>query len=346
MNETAIPNDYPALLEQLKTEIRLSRLRAGISVNAELLKLYWQIGRSILERQNQHGWGAKVIERLAGDLKKEFPEMIGLSSRNLKYMRQFAAAYPDYEFVQVALAQITWYHHITLLQKVKNETERLFYIRETQKHGWSRDIMVAQIETGYHKRKGKAQSNFVTKLPSPQSDLAQQITRDPYIFDFLSLSEDFGERDLEQALTHHITTFLLELGAGFAFVGKQYPIIVDGQEFYIDLLFYHIKLRCYVVVELKTGKFLPEFAGKLNFYLSVVDDTLRTSFDQPSIGLLICKEKNKVVAEYALKDMGKPIGISEYELTGSVPRNLKGTLPTIKDIEKSLQMPGRVNRKK
>lgn len=271
--------------------------------------------------------------------------MQGLSPRNLKYMRQFALAYPNLEFVQASLAQITWYHHITLLTKVKDETQRLFYSQEVQKNGWSRDIMVAHIDNGYFARKGKAISNFKATLPPIQSDLAQQLTKDPYIFDFLTLTSEFQEKDLENALTNHITKFLLELGAGFAFLGKQYHLEVDKQDFYIDLLFYHTKLHCYFVIELKTGKFLPEYAGKLNFYLSLIDEKLRIETDQPSIGLLICQDKNKVVAEYSLKDVNKPIGISEYKLTESIPTNLKGTLPTIQSIETELQSAGRVNRK-
>jgi predicted nuclease of restriction endonuclease-like (RecB) superfamily len=346
MSESRLPINYLHLLDELKTEIRNARLRASIAANAELLKLYWQIGNGILIQLEKAKWGAKVIDRLAQDLKHEFPDMQGLSSRNLKYMRQFAAAYPSLEFVQASLAQITWYHHITLLNKVKDETQRLFYVQEAQKHGWSRDVMVAQIDTGFFARKGKALSNFTATLPSPQSDLAQQLTKDPYLFDFLTLADDYQEKDLENALTDHITKFLLELGAGFAFLGRQYHLEVDNQDFFVDLLFYHVKLRCYVVIELKRGKFLPEFAGKLNFYLSVVDDQLRTEFDQPSIGLLICQDKNKVIAEYALKDVNKPIGISEYKLTESIPKNLKGILPTIADIERELQSPGRVNKKK
>lgn len=332
-----LPANHSQLLNELKADIRQARQRATISANAELLRLYWQIGKGILIQQEQAKWGAKVIDRLAHDLKSEFPDMQGLSPRNLKYMRQFAAAYPSLDFVQAALAQITWYHHITLLNKVKDETQRLFYIQQTQTHGWSRDVMVAQIDSGFFARKGKATSNFTATLPSPQSDLAQQLTKDPYLFDFLTLRDDYQEKDLENALTDHITKFLLELGAGFAFVGKQYHLEVSNQAFYLDLLFYHLKLRAYVVIELKRGAFKPEYAGKLNFYLSVVDDQLKTELDQPSIGLLICQDKDKVIAEYALKDINKPIGISEYRLTEHIPNNLKGTLPTIEDLERELQ---------
>lgn len=340
-----LPTNYLQFLDELKTNIRQARQQATIAANAELLGLYWRIGQGILHQQDREKWGAKVIDRLARDLKSEFPDMQGLSPRNLKYMRQFAAAYPSLDFVQGSLAQITWYHHITLLAKVKNETERLFYVQETQKHGWSRDVMVAQIDSGFGARKGKALSNFKLTLPAPQSDLAQQLTKDPYLFDFLTLQDDYLEKDLENALINHITKFLLELGAGFAFVGRQYHLEVSDQDFYLDLLFYHLKLRAYIVIELKRGDFKPEYAGKLNFYLSVVDAQLKTEFDQPSIGLLICQDRDKVIAEYALKDIHKPIGISEYRLTDHIPNDLKGTLPTIEELERGLQRPGRVSRK-
>lgn len=334
---SVLPDQYPLILSQLKAAIRQSRLKALLSANAEMLLLYWKIGKTILDQQDQSGWGSKVIEQLAKDLKSEFTDMHGLSVRNLKYMRQFAKAYSNSEFVQASLAQITWYHHITLLSKVKDESDRLSYIQETARNGWSRDIMVMQIESGYLKRKGKGTSNFESRLPPTQSDLAQQVTKDPYLFDFISLAENYKEKGLEDALTNHIVKFLLELGAGFAFVGRQYHLDIGDSDFYIDLLFYHLKLRSYVVIELKTGKFIPEYAGKLNFYLSVVDDILKTDLDQPTIGLLICQDKNKVVAEYALKDMNKPIGIAEYKITDSIPQNLKGNLPSIEELEKELE---------
>ncbi|MCF2498173.1 PDDEXK nuclease domain-containing protein [Dyadobacter chenhuakuii] len=329
-------NQYPQILAELKSTIRQSRLKASLSVNAEMLMLYWQIGKTIIEQQQAASWGAKIIDQLASDLRNEFPDMQGLSPRNLKYMRQFATAYPDPTFVQAALAQITWYHHITLLTKVKEPEERHFYIQETATQGWSRDVMVAQIETGYFRRKGHALTNFNKTLPGAMSDLAKYITKDPYVFDFLSLADEHNEKDLEDALTDHITKFLLELGAGFAYVGRQYLLEVGEQDFFIDLLFYHVKLHAFVVIELKRGKFMPEYAGKLNFYLSVIDDKLKSELDQPSIGILICQSKDQVVAEYALKDITKPIGISSYKLTDSIPENLKGKLPTIEEIEKEL----------
>jgi predicted nuclease of restriction endonuclease-like (RecB) superfamily len=357
----SLQQNYAALVVQLKEEIHSARIRASLSANVHLLVLYWKIGKAILQSQEAEGWGAKVIDNLAKDLRSEFPDMKGISSRNLKYMRAFAEAYPEFvqvppaqtgkkqfvqeplaqltkeEFMQAPLAQITWYHHITLLDKVKNEEERLFYIRQAAENGWSRNVMVHQIESGLYKRKGAAVTNFHATLPKPQSDLAHELLKDPYKFDFLSLGEEYLERDLENALIEHITKFLLELGEGFSYVGRQYHLEVGGEDFYMDLLFYHLKLRCFVVLELKTGKFIPEYASQLNFYLNVVDDTLRHETDHPSIGILICKERNKVVAEYALRGINKPIGVSEYELTEKIPAALKGKLPTIKQIENELK---------
>jgi predicted nuclease of restriction endonuclease-like (RecB) superfamily len=341
-----LPVDYGDFLDRIKSEIRLARFKVNLAANSALLQIYWQIGCWILNQQNRSEWGAKVIDKLSQDLRKEFPDMQGLSARNLKYMRQFAAIYPDPEFVQATLAQIPWYHHITLLNKVKSHEERLFYVKEAYKNGWSRDVMVAQIDSRYFKRKGKAISNFSSALPSPQSDLVQQITKDPYIFDFLNLTDLCQEKELEDALTDHVMKFLLELGAGFAFVGKQVHIEVGDQDFYIDLLFYHVKLHCYVVVELKKGKFMPEYAGKLNFYLSVVDDKLRSEGDQPSIGLLICQDKNEVIAEYALRDLTKPIGISQYELIEAIPKSLKASLPSIKVIKQEIGQSKSSSRKR
>jgi predicted nuclease of restriction endonuclease-like (RecB) superfamily len=289
-----------------------------------------------LQQQSEEGWGAKIIDRLSSDLKEAFPDMKGLSVRNLKYMRAFAGFYPDGEFVQGTLAQITWYHHITLLDKVKDNQQRLCYIGETARNGWTRDVMVHQIESKYLERKGITQTNFKEILAAPFSDLAQQSFKDPYLFDFLTLADNYREKDLENALIENITKFLLELGMGFAFIGRQYPIVVSEKEFAIDLLFYHIKLRSYVVIELKVVDFEPEFVGKLNFYLSAVDAQLKTELDQPSIGLLICKTKDKLMVEYALKDISKPIGISEYRLTEMLPEDVKSSLPTIEEIEQKL----------
>ena len=329
--------DYLVLLERLKNEIRQARLQATVSANVEMLSLYWRIGSIILEQEKQQGWGQKVVMRLVSDLKQEFPNMKSISPRNLRYMKSFAAAYPDVSILQAVLAKLTWYHHITLLSKVKDPQERFFYINETAGQGWSRDIMVRQIESEYLHRHGKTVSNFSRALPDPLSDLAQQSIKDPYLFDFLTLADNYRERDLENGLVEHITSFLLELGKGFAFVGRQYPIEVSGREFAMDLLFYHLKLRAYLVIDLKAVEFEPEFVGKLNFYLSAVDDQLRTEHDNPTIGLLICRNRDKLMAEYALRDVNKPIGISEYRLTENLPENLKSTLPTIEEIEERLQ---------
>jgi predicted nuclease of restriction endonuclease-like (RecB) superfamily len=338
MSDLIEREDYHTLLLELKSKIHQSQIRAALAVNKELVLLYWQIGNSILIKQEKEGWGSKIIEQLAKDLKSEFPLMKGFSVRNLKYMRSFTENYRDLEFVQVVLAQITWYHNITLLDKVKDSTERNFYIQESIKNGWSRNVMVHQIESNLYKRQIQAEKvhNFQETLSKPQSDLAHEILKDPYNFDFLSLGEEIKEKDLESALIKHITKFLLELGAGFAFVGKQYHVEVAGQDFYIDLLFYHIKLRAYVVIELKAGDFKPEYAGKLNFYLSAVDKILKSDDDKPSIGIILCKSKSKIIAEYALRDITKPIGVSEYMLTESIPENFKGELPSIEDLEKSL----------
>ncbi|MBI3595631.1 MAG: DUF1016 domain-containing protein [Nitrospirae bacterium] len=330
------PRDYGLFLRELKDRIRQAQLRAALSVNRELVLLYWRIGRDILERQKLHGWGAKVIDKLAIDLRSEFVEMKGFSPRNLKYMRAFAEAYPNESFVQAPLAQITWYHNITLLDKVKDPAERLWYVQETLRHGWSRNVLVHQIESGLHKRQGQAVTNFSRTLPPAQSDLAKQVLKDPYNFDFLTLSDAARERDLERALLDHLRDFLLELGVGFSFIGSQNMIEIGGEDFYIDLLFYHLHLRCYVVIDLKMEGFKPEHAGKMNFYLSAVDDLLCHPDDKPSIGLILCKTKNKLIAEYALRDTRKPIGVSAYKLTHSLPKQIKGQLPTIEELEKEL----------
>ena len=318
------------------------QVKAALSVNRELVLLYWQIGRDILARQQAQGWGAKVIERLSRDLRREFPEMKGFSRTNLMYMRAFAEAYPDESIVQQAAGQLPWFHNCVLLDKVKDEAERLWYAHQTVGHGWSRNVLVHQIESGLFRRQGKAQTNFAQTLPAPQSELAQQMLKDPYNFEFLSLGADAQERDLEQGLLAHVRQFLLELGTGFAFVGSQYHLEVGGDDFYLDLLFYHVRLRCYIVVDLKIGKFTPGDAGQLNFYLSAVDDLLRHPDDQPTLGLLLCKSKNKTVAEYALRDIRKPLGIAEYHLQDAVPAEYRGSLPTVAELEAELHraLPG------
>jgi predicted nuclease of restriction endonuclease-like (RecB) superfamily len=291
----------------------------------------------IARRQQAQGWGTKVIDRLARDLRSAFPDMRGFSPRNLKYMRAFAQAWPDGEFVQQAAAQLPWFHLCTLLDKLTTREEREWYAAKAVEHGWSRNVLVMQIETRLRERQGNAVTNFPERLPSPQSDLARDSLKDPYIFDFLGLGEDAQERDLEHALTKHITKFLLELGAGFAFVGRQYRLEVGGDEFFVDLLFYHLKLRCYVVVELKATPFRPEYAGQLNFYLSAIDAQLKAASDQPTIGLLLCKEQNRLVAEYALRGIAKPMGVAEYQLLREIPQPLATELPSIEDIEAELR---------
>ena len=335
-NRVTLPDTYSAFLQELKQRIRESHLRASLSVNRELVLLYWRIGRDILVRQERENWGAKVIDRLAEDLKKAFPDMKGFSPRNLKYMRAFAEAWPDEEFVQQVAAQIPWFHNCVLLDKLQRQEDRIWYAKASVQYGWSRNVLVHQIETRLHKRAGAAVTNFERTLPSPQSDLAQQITKDPYTFDFLMIGDDARERELEQGLLTHLRDFLLELGIGFAFVASQYRLEVGGNDFFIDLLFYHLKLRCFVVIDLKAKAFEPEFVGKMNFYLAAVDDLLRHPDDRPSIGLIICKTKDQIVAEYALRNLPTPIGISEYRLAESLPADLKGSLPTIEELEDEL----------
>ncbi|MBE9015830.1 DUF1016 domain-containing protein [Chroococcidiopsis sp. CCALA 051] len=336
-DQSPIAAGYNDFLHDLKERIRSAQVRAILAVNSELVLLYWQIGREILTRQQQQGWGAKVVTQLAKDLQQEFPQMKGFSRTNLLYMRAFAEAYPDEQFVQQLAGQIPWFHNCTILDKVKDSTERLWYIQQTIEHGWSRNVLVHQISTGLYHRQGKAVTNFERTLPKPQSELVQQIVKDPYNFDFLSLGESAQERDLEKALVERIRDFLLELGVGFAFVGSQYHLEVGGQDFYLDLLFYHLRLRCFVVVDLKIVDFQPEFSGKMNFYLSAVDDLLRHSDDQPSIGIILCRSKNRVIAEYALRDLNKPIGVSTYQLHNALPEKIKGSLPTIEELEAQLE---------
>jgi len=335
--ESIITGEYAEFIETLKADIRKSQIRAALAVNRELVLLYWRIGGGILAKQKQLGWGAKVVEQISRDLRLEFPTMKGFSPRNLKYMRAFAENYVDDQFVQQLVAQIPWGHNVRILDKVKDPTEREFYIRKTIENGWSRNVLEIQIETGLHLRQGKAVTNFELTMPKADSDLANQLLKSPYNFDFLGLGDEAHERDIEQAMMRHIRAYLLELGVGFAFVGSQYRLEVGGEEFFIDQLFYHLKLRCYVVLELKAGKFKPEYLGKLNFYLSAVDDLLRDESDKSSIGLILCRGENNTIVEYALRDMSKSIGISSYELTRILPENLRGNLPTIEEIEAELR---------
>lgn len=380
-----IPTTYAPLLADLKARVRSAQVKAAVSVNRELILLYWHIGREILRAQKAEGWGAKVVERLAKDLAAEFPEMGGFSRANLLFMRSFYAAWEPIEIVQhpvsklsseivpqavtqmakakvqqpVAsivsqpvrqfedsppepLTSLSWSANLILLHKLKDPAARLWYARKAVEHGWSRAVLTVQIESRLHERSGKAITNFERTLPPAQSDMAREVLKDPYTFDFLALGEDAHERDLERGLVEHVQKLLLEMGAGFAFVGRQVPVEVGDEDFYLDLLFYHLRLRCFVVVDLKMKPFEPEFAGKMNFYLSAVDDQMRHENDAPTIGLLLCKDaKNRLKVEYALRDVKKPMGVAEWQtrLVESLPKNLRGSLPTIADIERELNQP-------
>jgi predicted nuclease of restriction endonuclease-like (RecB) superfamily len=328
--------NYDAFLSTLKQRIRTAQVRAALAVNKELVLLYWQIGKEILQRQQDEGWGTKVIERLDKDLKREFPDIKGFSRTNLLYMRAFAEAYPDESFVHQTGGQIPWRHNCVLLDRVKVPEQRIWYIQQTLENGWSRAVLEMQIESRLYERQGSAITNFSETLPKPQSDLAQQLIKDPYNFDFLTLGKEAQERDLERALVERIRDFLLELGAGFSFVGSQYPLEVSGQEYRLDLLFYHLKLRCYVIIDLKMVEFQPEFSGKMNFYVSAVNAILRHPDDQPTIGIILCKSKNKTVAELALQGMTQPIGVSTHQIGQDVPDQLKSILPTVEQLELEL----------
>ena len=331
------PAGYDEFLQDLKQRIRAAQVKAVFAVNRELIVLYWQVGREILKRQSAAGWGAKVVEHLASDLHREFPGMTGFSRTNLLYMRAFAEAWPDEQIVQQVVGQIPWGHNVRLLDLVKTPAEREWYIHRAIEHGWSRNVLVHQIESGLYRRQGKAQTNFQATLPAQQSELAQQALKDPYNFDFLTLAEDAREKELEGGLLEHLRKFLLELGVGFAFVGSQYPLEIGGEDFKLDLLFYHIRLRCFVVIDLKMGPFKPEHAGKMNFYLAAIDGLMRHQDDQPSIGIILCKSKNAIIAEYALREATRPIGVSAYRLTTSLPTKLRGNLPTTKELEAELK---------
>lgn len=376
---------YPALLAEIKDRIRRAQIRATLSANAEMLALYWDIGRIIDERQNLEGWGTSIIPRLSKDIRNELPEVKGFSERNINRMLSFFREYRWLKILPQAVAKladdegnqvlpqavakiaeqaipskvpqtvallpespiredfqrlvplIPWGHTFLLIEKIKVLPERLWYMERTLAEGWGRDFLEAQIKGKAYARQGKSVTNFATHLPSPYSALAQESLKDPYIFDFLTIEEPFHERELETSLVAHLEKFLLELGVGFAFMGRQYHMMVSDQDFYIDLLFYHTKLRCYVVIELKKGKFKPEYAGKVNFYCSVVDDILRDEHDNPTIGLILCQTNDRVIAEYTLRNVNTPIGVSEYELTRALPDKLQSSLPTVEEIEKSLE---------
>ena len=339
-----LTEEYAQTLLDLKKQISEAQIKATLAANKELIKLYWHIGKTIVEKQKTYAWGSQVIERLAHDLQNLFPGIQGFSRANVFRMQAF---YTTYEKVAQAVRQIDelpffnipWGHNVVIMQRLKNDQERFWYAQQTIENGWSRSMLETWIKSKLHQRQGKAISNFSRTLPSPDSDIAHQTLKDPYIFDFLTLQEQHFEQDVEQGLIDHIQKFLLELGQGFAFVGRQYHLEVGESDFYMDLLFYHLKLRCYFVIELKNTDFKPEYTGQLNFYLSAVDDLLRVPDDKPTIGLLLCKTKNNIIAEYALRDINKPMGIAEYEtrLVESLPKNLKSSLPSIEEIEAELE---------
>jgi len=338
VSKIELPEDYSTFLTNIKERVQTERFKAILSANTAQILMYWDMGKDILTKQNSAGWGAKVIDRLSADLKNAFPNMNGFSARNLKYMRKFAEVWPDREIVQRTVAQIPWRSNLTLIEKLKEPELRLWYAKQTIENGWSKNILAIQIDTKLHKRIGQTANNFELILPPADSDMANQIFKDPYLFDFLGTSEVRLEAELERKLVEHMEKFLLELGQGFAFVGRQVHMEVGGDDFYIDLLFYHLKLRCYVVVELKAGKFCPGHVSQLTMYMNIVDDILRHPDDKPTIGLLLVKEKNHTVAKYALAGNTKPIGVAEWEqqITDSLPEDLKPSLPSIEEIEKEL----------
>lgn len=370
-----LDNNYKNWISSLKDKIRSAQLKAAIAVNVEMIMLYWEIGKSIVEAQATQQWGTKVIEQMAKDLKLELPEVSGFSQSNLYVMRRFYLFYKDSQLVHQAggqlqgndfqsniilqqaavnlndklvqqpvglitqqniLCKIPWWHHQVILTKCKNEAEAIFYIQQTIINNWSRNVLEIQISSGLVNRLGKAQNNFEATLPKPQSDLAKETLKDPYKFDFLTLEADVQELELEKHLTENITKFLLELGKGFAFVGRQYPLQIGSKERKLDLLFYHLKMHCYVVIDLKMGEFEPEFAGKMNFYLSAVDDLLKTEIDQPSIGIILCKSKDSLDVEYALRDINKPLGISEFTFN-ELPESIQKNMPTVEELENELK---------
>ena len=336
---------YVIFIRQLKERIQSAQIKASVKVNRELISLYWEIAQQIIEKQKTTLWGDGFLSQMSKDLQDEFPEMKGFSLRNVKYIRQWYLFWNTEEdkgqqavaqSVKQLVLQIPWGHNLVIISKSKSHEEAVFYVRNTIEHNWSRSVLTHHIESNLFGREGKSLTNFSTSLPSPQSDLAQQTLKDPYIFDFLTLKKHYDEKELENALIRQVSKFLLELGTGFSFIGRQYRITVDDEDFYIDLLFYHVKMHCYVVVELKSVNFKPEFVGKLNFYISAVDSILKAEKDNSTIGILICKSKSKTVVEYALKDMHKPIGVSEYYISRVLPENLKPSLPTVEEIEAEL----------
>lgn len=356
--DTALTREraYRDWLASVKSRIHSARMKVALSANRELIALYYELGAQISERESSAQWGAGFIDAFSKDLKASFPDVGGFSAKNLRYCRAFFCFYCAPAIWQQAvaksasdpwagldaglaqrIAQVPWGHHIQIFSKCSSIAEADFYIGQTLEQGWSRDILALQLKSRLYDRAGRAVTNFPRTLPAPQSDLAQQTLKDPYTFDFMSMTVPYNERDVERQLTQHITQFLLELGKGFAFIGRQYHLEIADSDYYIDLLFYHVTLKCYVVVELKNRKFIPEYAGKLNFYLSAVDSLLKQDNDQPTIGLLLCRDKNNIEVEFALRDMNKPMGVSEYTLVETLPDNLKGALPTVEEIELDLQ---------
>lgn len=334
--DAPLPFGYADLLSDIKNRVRSARIRAALKVNGELIHLYWQVGAEILARQSSAGWGSGTAQLLAHDLQREFPGLRGFGRTNLLCMRRFAEAWPDEEIVRQLVGHLPWGHNIRLLERIAERAERVWYAQAAIAHGWSRAILDAQIDSDLYHRQGRGVTNFDRTLPPAQSELATSLLKDPYNFDFLGLTEDARERDLHRGLLQHLREMLLELGAGFAFVGSEVHLEVGSEDFYLDLLFYHLKLRCFIVIELKTGEFKPEHAGKLNFYLSAVDDLLRHPDDLPSIGLVICRGRNGVIAEYALRDLAKPMGVVTHRLRAALPAEWAGRLPTIEQLESEL----------
>lgn len=328
---------YIDWLKDVKERIRVARIKVALAANSELLEFYWDLGKMMVEISDNAQWGKNWMQDLSNDLRKEFPDMDGFSKTNLYNIRRLYQFYKDDEIFHQLGGKIPWRHHVEIFTKAKTLDEARFYIHQTIENGWSRDILALQIKSHLYERQGKAINNFQLTLPEPQSDLANQTIKDPYIFDFLTMSKPYHEKDIENQLVGHITKFLLELGKGFAFVGKQFNLQVGETDYYLDLLFYHLKLRCYVVIELKNTKFIPEYAGKLNFYLSAVDSLVKSEYDNPTIGILLCRNKNNFETEFALRDINKPIGVSEFQLTDILPDNLKSSLPTIEEIENELK---------
>jgi len=351
MTNLTTDKHYRQWLIDIKQRIRQSQLKAATAVNTALLEFYWNLGADIIEKQKHTAWGSGFLKQLSRDLMAEFPEMKGFSLNNLQYIKRWYSFYcgslPNCGTAhstiakQPALTQIPWGHNLTIISKCDTVQQALFYVQKTIENNWSRSVLTHQIESGLYNRQAKAITNFENTLPAPQSDLANEIIKDPYNFDFLTLRESHTEKELEDTLTSHISAFLIELGAGFAYLGKQVPLQVGGRDFFVDLLFYHTKLHCHVVIELKVVEFEPEHTGKLNFYIKAVDEQLRTPGDNPTIGILLCKSKNKIVAEYALSDIHKPMGVTEYQLTQVLPEELKSSLPTIEQIEAELADEGK-----